>query len=273
MQHTALDVWRQVTIFFSIGVAITCLEYFASFGEFRDGGACSWNVMRTMVTRRPRASTVGRLMDRLFDATGVAVLLSLRIGSVVALCVFGPIHPASVVAVVVLLASHLAFSFRQILGEDGSDQMNSVIAVSLALCLGPISTPVARDLGLWFITAQACLAYFSAGVAKLISPIWRNGSAVQRIFDTGSYGMRSVGGALAGRREIGLMLCWGVMVFEVLFPLVLVVPVPYRYVILGTGVVFHLLNAIIMGLNNFFWSFTATYPAVLYVASRITEGS
>ena len=34
---------------------------------------------------------------------------------------------------------------------------------------------------------------------------------------------------------------------------------------LAWGVVFHIANAFTMGLNTFFWSFLATYPALLYL--------
>ena len=32
------------------------------------------------------------------------------------------------------------------------------------------------------------------------------------------------------------------------------------------GVAFHVMNAVVMGLNSFFWSFAATYPAVIFCA-------
>ena len=35
------------------------------------------------------------------------------------------------------------------------------------------------------------LSYFTAGVSKLISPVWRDGSAIPQIFRTGTYGDRA----------------------------------------------------------------------------------
>jgi hypothetical protein len=57
-----------------------------------------------------------------------------------------------------------------------------------------------------------------------------------------------------------------VVAAEVAFPLALPLGYPYGLVLLGWGVVFHAANALVMGINSFFWSFVATYPAILYCA-------
>ena len=71
------------------------------------------------------------------------------------------------------------------------------------------------------------------------------------------------------RRGVGVALCWSVIVMETLFPLCLVVPQPWGWPFLGWGVAFHLLCAVIMGLNSFFWAFVATYPALLYASASL----
>jgi hypothetical protein len=52
--------------------------------------------------------------------------------------------------------------------------------------------------------------------------------------------------------------------WESTFPLVLIVPRPVAYAMVASGVLFHLSNGFLMGLNDFFWLFVAAYPALLY---------
>ena len=35
------------------------------------------------------------------------------------------------------------------------------------------------------------------------------------------------------------------------------------------GLLFHMFNAFVMGLNKFFWAFLSTYPAILYCNYQI----
>lgn len=60
------------------------------------------------------------------------------------------------------------------------------------------------------------------------------------------------------------------MVFECIFPFLLLGP---SWLILGAlalGLSFHLDCAMMMGLNNFLWMFPATYPCVLVVAGWLS---
>jgi hypothetical protein len=86
------------------------------------------------------------------------------------------------------------------------------------------------------------------------------------------YGCAPVGRFLAARPRLCAVLARGAVAFECLFPLALVLPLPMRLGLLAAGLLFHLLNGLFMGLNTFFWSFTATYPAILYCAASLEGG-
>jgi len=96
---------------------------------------------------------------------------------------------------------------------------------------------------------------------------WRQGDAVYYIFNTESYGLAPVATFLHAHPLIRAWATWSTMVMETLFPLVLVLPLPLGAVFLAWGLLFHLANAVVMGLNSFLWSFAATYPAIVYCAS------
>jgi hypothetical protein len=104
-----------------------------------------------------------------------------------------------------------------------------------------------------------------AGVAKLFSKSWRSGIAVFQIMNTESFGSEGVAKVLLNASPVlKTALSWSVMLFEALFFVVLILPWPWFFVVLILGIAFHFYNAVIMGLNNFFWVFLATYPAIIY---------
>ena len=150
-------------------------------------------------------------------------------------------------------------------GHDGSDQMISVVLISIALA-NIHGSDRTQKLCLWFVASQACLSYASAGYAKLIVPGWRRGDFLPRILKTKTYGCPLVGDFLAAHVTVSRLLSIGIIAFECLFPLVLLAPRDVVVVVLGLGLTFHLIVAATMGLNNFTWSFAATYPAILYCA-------
>jgi len=93
---------------------------------------------------------------------------------------------------------------------------------------------------------------------------WREGTFLPAIFQTAIYGHRRLGRLLSVRPALSSMLSRAVIAWECSFPLVLVAPPSVVAPVLLMGVAFHAVNAYLMGLNTFFWSFAATYPAILY---------
>jgi len=69
---------------------------------------------------------------------------------------------------------------------------------------------------------------------------------------------------LSRRYWLAITLSWAIIVFECSFFLVFFIDLKYVMILLAMGVLFHLTNAIVMGLNGFLFAFTAAYPAVFY---------
>ena len=61
-------------------------------------------------------------------------------------------------------------------------------------------------------------------------------------------------------------MAWSLILWESCFPLLLVAPRPLAILFLLMGIAFHGGAALFMGLNTFFWTFVATYPAVIHCA-------
>jgi hypothetical protein len=155
-------------------------------------------------------------------------------------------------------------SYRNIVGSDGSDQMNTIIYIPLLIAYF-FDDPFTSKLCLIFIAAQSIISYVIAGVAKLISTKWRSGVAIPQIMNTRSYGHPGIAEYLfKSSQPFKYVLSWFVMLFETFFFLVVFLPYPFFFIFLIGGLLFHIYNGIMMGLNNFFWSFTATYPAIIF---------
>jgi hypothetical protein len=191
----------------------------------------------------------------------------------VSLCALGALTVVTgrvpAVPVLLVLASQLYLVARHPVGADGSDQMFSLLLVTLAIATSLAGNPIVLHACLWFTALQAALAYASSGVAKLVSPMWRSGYALFRIVCTETYGAKWAATLLQGRPQLCRFLSWSVIVLEMLFPLVLLLPAPYALVALALPLAFHVGCAVVMGLNSFIWAFPATYPAVIFCAAQL----
>ncbi len=156
------------------------------------------------------------------------------------------------------------FSIRTPYGLDGAHHMNLILIGSLCLTsFFDIHSKIALFC-MWFVSAQIILAYFIAGIKKLLSPIWYSGDALTFIFRTEAYGHPWMYRLIEKRPILRKSLAWGVISFETLFPLVAFGNSFTIGLFLSIGIVFHLMNAFLLGLNNFTFAFIATYPILVF---------
>jgi hypothetical protein len=187
------------------------------------------------------------------------------------LILFGNNSALSTACVFAIIAASIVMYWRAPIGLDGSDQMSLLMFVAVAISkLFPGDVHVA-EASLWFIAIQGCLSYFVAGIAKLISPVWRSGEAVRRVLGTRTYGSRTSASLVRDREGVCIVLSWSVILFECSFPLALAFGVLGFAVFAVLGIFFHVANAVTMGLNTFIWAFVATYPAILFCAVSLRQ--
>jgi hypothetical protein len=141
---------------------------------------------------------------------------------------------------------------------------NVVLAGLVFQSFAPKSGPVIlQNAGLWFIAIQCVISYCIAGVAKAASTEWRSGAAPRAILNSSTYGSQ------LGVRMIDAFphgsgtLAWLTIIIECLFPIALFASPPVAIFFLVMGFLFHLGNAVFMGLNTFLTAFAAAYPIVL----------
>jgi hypothetical protein len=66
-----------------------------------------------------------------------------------------------------------------------------------------------------------------------------------------------------------MVLGWSVMLFEAVFPALLLAPYPVALAAAMVGVGFHVGCAVLMGLNSFPWAFPATYLCLFAVRAHL----
>ncbi len=151
--------------------------------------------------------------------------------------------------------------------NGGSDRMGLLILTCLLLAhFAP--TPVLRETAFGYLGVQLVLSYFISGQVKIVNPEWRSGRALQDVFRFSAYPVSGEMRRLADRPRLLWTMSWAVMLFEVIFPLLLV----QRELLIGgliLAVLFHLSNACFFGLNRFFWIWISAYPSILWLQARL----
>jgi hypothetical protein len=247
-----------------IGVLVSSLEVLARPAWLADTSWNSWSVHRLRYAGT--AGVAGRVLGAVLafpNVLAVMVVRALAASLVLAVPLRGSIHD---VALAVVAAGLAARMLRSPYGGEGSDQVLLIVVVTLvAVAVNP--SPIAMRVGLWFIAAQACLAYLTSGVFKVASSVWWDGSALLGVMSTQSWGNPVLAAWLRQHPDVNQWLSRLVGLGEACFPLVLLAPPPLLPVLLAAGLGFHLVVAAVMGLNCFVWAFAATYPAIVFTAT------
>jgi uncharacterized membrane protein len=146
--------------------------------------------------------------------------------------------------------------------NGGSDAM--LLVVLLALAVARTDERLA-PAALGYAAAQLILSYAVSGFAKLREPRWRDGTAMDLLVRLPQYGVppRLIA-LLTGARAASFAM----LAFECAFPIALVDP-RVCVVVLGIAGVFHVVNAVVFGLNRFLWAWLAAFPALLFWVERL----
>jgi hypothetical protein len=233
------------------------LFYLAGKGEFSRGGTWDWQILRCAAMPR----------SRWFDpfvkgAHSFTALLLARSSAAFLLASVG-IHCALAPALLlVLVVCQVLLNNRVIWGDDGSDQMISLILMALFIYSATGSRADVQVATILFIAAQVTLAYVTAGIAKLAGPEWRRGVAFRNIMGHHTYGSRFVYEMLGNFPLMSRLTSYALILFMVTFPVYFLLPRPWSMIYLVIGITFHLGISIAMRLNGFLTAFLSGYPAL-----------
>jgi hypothetical protein len=152
--------------------------------------------------------------------------------------------------------------------NGGSDYMNVLILLALSVARVAHSVPLVVTGCLAYVAAQAMLSYVIAGLAKLRDRAWRRGLALGALVADAGYGTPGWLRSILTRPSVSRVASWSVLLFECSFPASLKNP-SVCAAFLAMGVLFHLGNSVIFGLNRFLFAWLAAYPSLLFVSQLL----
>jgi hypothetical protein len=230
----------------SVGMLLSALEGLTTVGEYRANGVFDPRyALPTTVAFRPG------LMALAVSVRTIGAIYVLRVAAGLTLLLAPWEIGIAAAAWTTVAGTALFLEWRRPFGDDGGDQMLTIMSIAFAAALVLSFARHSLALALYFVGAQGCLAYAVAGIAKLRGEEWRSGTATRRIFSTRTYGSPRIARLLQKWHLLARMLCWGTIAFEVSFVAAPLLPFPALIVLLAIAASFHLGSAVIMGLNGF----------------------
>jgi hypothetical protein len=267
MDFDAPTALHFVEFIVAVGATVTSLEILKIRSALRDAGLLSWRVQRLS---HPLfvALTNNIGFDFLLRYPNFLVLVGVRLIGAVLLAVLAITNHSTLIPVFLVTFSTLTMTLRSPQGNDGSDQMASIVLVA-ATAAELIGTQFSKSAALTFIAGQAILAYGTSGFLKLKPAGWHDGTFVIDILRTSSFGNQGLLKWVEGKTFLAKLLGWGVVYGDCGLALAFLLPPPLCLLVLSFGVLLHVGIARMLGLNTFLWSFVATYPAIFWLSTSL----
>jgi hypothetical protein len=266
---TITQTLRLIDIFLVIYLVVDSLEKLYCFKEYQPNGILSWDILvdNSFFTSRP--AFFRKILNIVFPTRTWLAILVLRALCAVALLVFFPFSVASIICYCILFIIGAFANLRNIAYGAETENRFSLIIIGALLLRSLVPTQTVTIVSLWFIALQVCLTYVTAGISKLRSVDWLAGNGFRLVFTSSrEVPLKGVNIFFKERKAVSMLLNWLIIIFECLFPLILLVPRQLFWCFLVAGIIFHLAIAIWLRLGNFFWIWVATYPALIFITQR-----
>jgi hypothetical protein len=261
----AETVAQMVAVIASAAHFLSAAQLLVNPGLFGPNAALDWNSVRArgLMARTP----AGRI--RSFGPRTVSALCLFKMLGALGLASAGLTGTPLLPWTALVAATSLSLVVRAPELVSAADHIANIIVV--ALVLGGLGSLDAMTMALGFIALHVCIAYLTAGVAKLRHPLWRNGKYVVGMVSTREFGNQWIARTLLRNPAGALISAWLVMTLEILFPALLFLPTDLAIAGVIAMTCFHAAVAAMMGFNLFFFAFPATYPAVLFLNFQVRQ--
>lgn len=267
MEVTVNWVYSTTKFLLFIGLIISTLEICTINKYFSYKSILSWRIISTEYPFKKLLDS--NFLNFFMERKAFYIINVFKLFSLLTLLIIKLPYFFEIILLCFLLFSNFLLNLRSPYGLDGSDQMTSIVLLSLFIMKISNET-FSQTICIFFIAFQSCLSYFTSGFAKLISKEWRSGDAIFYILSTRTYSNKRVSNFLKGKRTLNLLISWSTILIEVLFPICLI-NIKTTMLFLIFGLMFHISIAIIMGLNCFVFAFISTYPSIFYCAYLINS--
>ncbi|WP_216898986.1 alpha/beta fold hydrolase [Nocardia alni] len=243
------------------------LEHLVIRDKFGAGGVNDWNIVRQ--TTLGRGAIERRILEAVSTERRTVALHCARV--VVGVCILLPGQGRwRGYGNAFLALGTIVLSPRHRYGSDGSDQV-ATITHAVAATARLSRTTEASDAALWYGSIQAALAYCVPGTLKLLGEQWRGGSALSGIMRTRAYGHPGLYAVMRRHPRATRYLSHATVAWECAFPLIFAARGRLTRPVLATGLGFHLVNGVTMGLGRFLTAFPSMYPMLAYTTTPRTH--
>ncbi|MEM6816316.1 MAG: hypothetical protein AAF600_18305 [Bacteroidota bacterium] len=117
---------------------------------------------------------------------------------------------------------------------------------------------------------QVLLGYSTSGLVKVFSTYWRKGDVLSGILSTNGYGIPRFAITLKKSPVLEKSITYSAMAIMLLVPICFLLPYPEPILVsLFLVFSFHIGTAIIMGLNDFLFTFPVAFPGIIILHSMI----
>ena len=243
----------------AVAVILQGLELLRIRRTYASDGIWVWATLRKEFEIFP--GVFQRFLNVTLDYPHFLVLLLVQIGFALVLLLTDRSSPAVVICV--LFASMLTSLRWRGTFNGGADYMTVLVLMILSIAELFRSKESVRLGCLWYLSIQTMMSYFIAGAVKFKNADWRTGRALRRFLSGPPYDPPAFFAGISKKPGLLLLGSWGVMLFELSFPLAIVKP-GLCAGFLCMALVFHLLNHATFGLNRFLFAWSAAYPAILW---------
>lgn len=259
-------VVRLVAAITGLHAVYSSLELFGIRDRYQDGGMMNWRVSRVYLNGTFGISLIEPLLKNIMTTVtartvlGVAVIAAAGLDlSFLLIGTFGAL----------LFLTDVVLVYRHGGGLSGAYQMSLVVNAGVAIAAFAPANSLIQFGAVAFIAVQGVLGYFISGAVKAVGDDWRRGDAAMLVLSTATWGHPWAYEQAKKYPRLASLASRGTVVFEIAFPIVLFASPPVMAVIMGAAIAMHLSISFTMGVNGFLTSFTATYPAIYYISTKL----
>lgn len=252
----------------SVAAVICALEILSIRKHFEAGGLYDPRIVRERWCFALRSRE--RLSSLILSGATIKYVATAQLFAGLGVALAPPSSPVLPISCAIVSAAYLLLSLRGFDGFNGGDAMAKVVFL-VATMAWTIGTDRAASAALYFVTAQLCVAYATPSILRAFNPDWWSGAHIRSIMCLETFGRRSLARVFSATPVLGRVAAVAVFLFEAGFTPALFASPRVACAWLFVGAAFHSLNAAIMGLNIFPWSFIGAYPAAVWSAQNIRE--
>lgn len=157
--------------------------------------------------------------------------------------------------------------------NGGSDSMGLMVCIGLIISFSNNIFYMSVNLqfaGIIYIFITLITSYFRAGLSKVKNNGWLSGSELIAFANNTIYKNNNFIIRLINLPIISKILSWTIIIWELVF-VISVFNYDLAIIFILIGVVFHIMNYYVFGLNRFVFTWLATYPSLIYIVILLNK--